>query len=79
MTTYTLNATGQAAVTAAILDICSQHKGIKPSAFFEDAEDAQNEIYGRGKLFEIHKGLTDTGNPVVVDVQPEWFDEREGD
>ena len=79
MTTYyTLNALGQAAVTAAILDICSQHEGIKPSAFFEDAEDARNDIFGSGgQSFEIHKGLTDSGNPVVVDVQPEWFDTQE--
>jgi len=75
---YTLNPIGQAALTAKILDICSQHIGIKPAAFFEDAEDARNDIsVTGGQSFEIHKRLTDSGNPVVLDVQPEWFDTQE--
>ena len=74
---YTLNTIGQAAVTKEILEICSKKQNIYPDAFFEDAENARNDIYGSGgQAFEICWTLTDSRNPVVVDVQPEWFDEQ---
>ena len=74
---YRLNAIGQAAVTKEVLEICSKKQTIYPDAFFEDAENARNDIYGSGgQAFEICWTLTDSRNPVVVDVQPEWFDEQ---
>jgi len=74
---YRLNAIGKAAVTKKVLEICSKKENIYPDAFFEDAEDARNDIYGSGgQAFEIHWTLTDSRNPVVVDVWPEWFDEQ---
>ena len=77
---YTLNEVGQAAVTAIVLDLCSQHKDIKPSAFFEDAENAMNDIFGSGSNhFEINHLYTDTKRPELVDVQPEWFDAKDAE
>lgn len=74
MNFHLLNKIGQAAVTAKILSICSQHDGIVPSAFFEDAEDAMNNTNGAHTHFEVSWQYTDSKNPVLVDVSAEWFD-----
>ena len=74
MTHYTLNQAGKEAISAVILDCCNSHAGVEPSAFFQDAEDAMDEIHGRGRSFEIHSLLTISKRPEVVDVDPNWFD-----
>jgi len=80
MKIYKLNELGQKAVTHKVLEICSQHEGIKPDAFFNDAEDAVNDGNETGQgSFEIHRQFTDSKNPVVVDVYSEWFDTQEID
>jgi hypothetical protein len=75
---YTLNPLGQAEVTRAVMDACSQHAGINPSAFFKDAEEAMNSN-GDYQNFEIGRRYTDSKNPELVDVLPEWFDSEISD
>ncbi len=76
MKNYTLNTQGQAAITKEVLDVCSQHDGIKPEAFFEDAERSISE---GGSYMEIGAHYTDSGNPFLVGLSESWFDAKEVD
>jgi len=80
MTTYTLNAAGEAAVKS-FVRAYAKVNARQFDAWFNDAEDAADNAFpaGYGAVLEIGRFMATSGTPHTLSLDPAWFVARATD